>query len=100
MRVAARVARLAVAFLLVSAAACGPGLTPEEEIEVARSHFSVELTSWTVNQAPTPPAAAGETEAVETESVELQSRGIRSGRFLQSGIRKPNPINGKLWPTI
>ena len=46
-------------------AACGPELTPEEEIDVARAHFEVELTSWTVIQEPAVGDESAEGEATE-----------------------------------
>ena len=59
---------LAAVVLLV---ACGPQLTPEEEIDAARSHFEVELTSWTVIQEPAAPdEAAGGEEGAEGEEGE------------------------------
>lgn len=42
--------------------ACGPELTPEEEIDLARSHFEVQLTSWTVIQEPAAPDQSAEEE--------------------------------------
>ena len=48
--------------------ACGPELTPEEEIDLARSHFEVQLTSWTVIQEPAAPDQSAEGE-VSADSV-------------------------------
>ena len=46
-----------VGLLLPAALACGPKLTPEEEIELVRSQYTAELKSLTVKQDPF--AAAG-----------------------------------------
>ena len=46
--------------VVLLALACGPELTPEEKIEVLRSHYTAELKSLTVKQDPAPSAVLDE----------------------------------------
>ncbi len=60
--------RLALVLLCTALAlvACGPPLTPTEELAVKRSEYVAELTSWTVNQEPV--AEPAEAEATDSDA--------------------------------
>jgi hypothetical protein len=56
-----------IPLLLFPALACGPKLTPEEEIELLRSQYAAELKSLTVKQDPVAAAAPPSAEAMAAD---------------------------------
>ena len=53
--------------------ACGPALTPEEQVEAKRAEYAAELTSWTVSQNPTAQdSAEGEEADADDSSTPLE----------------------------
>ncbi len=59
--------------MLVLSLACGPSLTPEEELELNRSRYVAELSSINLRQIPT------EEEVIEVESDEDEEMEVFDG---------------------
>ena len=62
--------------VLAAATACGPELSPEEEIAEARSHYSAEINGMAVQSTPMEPAA-GAGMAQEGEGAEEGAAGAQ-----------------------